>query len=299
MVAGGSDQIQVLRNGRLASAYPLIPVASSLDIWPHSLLLEVYRLPPMTTAHAIGIAHGLIVNLGSAAHVGWGFRTPDRLITFPPGGLCLGSPGEAIPAFRWSQPLSNAVVYLSPELFGHHAGPLRLSAEMASTDPLILKLVRLMKAELELGAPQGPGYGEALGHDLAVYLQQRYSAQPPGAAKGGLGPHRRNLVLEYMHAFIARPITLSELAALAGLTVFHFSRAFKRDFGVAPHQFLMNLRVEQAKYLLWTSSSDQAEIGRRLGFAGASHLGRIFRRATGLTPGAFRRLHRHRTISLR
>jgi AraC-like DNA-binding protein len=288
----GLRQIPVLRNGRIVSAYPKPPLISSDELWPASLKVELYRLPPTTTEASTGCAHGLIVNLGAPVGVRWGHNKPDRLITFPTGGMCLGSRGEPIPAFGWSDSITNAVLHLSLDLFPVERASFRLHAEMGCTDPRILALVRLMVAELHAGAPHGALYGESLGHDLAVHLHRHYAIPARERAKGGLGPQRRRLICEFLHDRCASPLTLSDLAGQAGLSVFHFSRAFKEEFGVTPYQFVLKLRIERAKHLLGHSSCDIAELSRRLGFSSASHFGRIFRRSTGLTPASFRSQHR-------
>jgi AraC-like DNA-binding protein len=284
----GFGQIPVLRNGRLAGAYPRPPLISSDELWPASLKFELYRLPPMSTAPATGCAHGLIVNLGGPVCVEWGHNKPDQTVHFPPGGICLGSRGEPIPAFRWSDQLTNAVLHLSTDLFPGEGEPFRLNAEMGSTDTQIMALVRLMRAELHAGAPNGSLYGESLGHDLAAHLHQRYAASPRDRARGGLGSKRRRLVIEFLYENCGSPLTLSELAGQAGLSVFHFSRAFRQEFGMAPYRYFLSLRIDRAKHMLAHSPCDIAEIGRQLGFSSASHFSRVFRRFTGLTPVLFR-----------
>ncbi len=70
---------------------------------------------------------------------------------------------------------------------------------MGSTDLHILELVRLMRAELQAGAPNGSLCGESPGHDLAVHLHQHDAALPRERARGGLGPQRRRRVVEFLH----------------------------------------------------------------------------------------------------
>ena len=68
---------------------------------------------------------------------------------------------------------------------------------------------------------------------------------------------------------------------------FRLCRAFKAAFGIAPHGYLIQLRLVRARRLLAIGTAP-AEVASDLGFADQSHLGRWFRRANGLTPGAYR-----------
>ncbi|WP_296233934.1 AraC family transcriptional regulator [uncultured Pseudomonas sp.] len=92
---------------------------------------------------------------------------------------------------------------------------------------------------------------------------------------------------EYLHAHFQQNIGLDELARACGVDRFRLSRAFKAAFGIAPHGYLIQLRLVRARRLLAIGTAP-AEVASDLGFADQSHLGRWFRRANGLTPGAYR-----------
>lgn len=94
---------------------------------------------------------------------------------------------------------------------------------------------------------------------------------------------------EYLHAHFQQNIGLDELARVCGVDRFRLSRAFKAAFGIAPHGYLIQLRLVCARRLLALGTAP-ADVASDLGFADQSHLGRWFRRANGLTPGAYRNL---------
>ncbi|RIA19401.1 AraC family transcriptional regulator [Ectopseudomonas oleovorans] len=94
---------------------------------------------------------------------------------------------------------------------------------------------------------------------------------------------------DYLHAHFHENIGLDELAQVCGVDRFRLSRAFKAAFGIAPHGYLIQLRLVRARRLLAIGTSP-ADVASDLGFADQSHLGRWFRRANGLTPGAYRNL---------
>lgn len=93
---------------------------------------------------------------------------------------------------------------------------------------------------------------------------------------------------DYLHAHLDQDIGLDELASVAGVDRFRLSRAFKASFGLAPHAYLVQLRLSLARKLLRQGVAP-VSVASELGFADQSHLGRWFRRAYGLSPAAYRR----------
>jgi AraC family transcriptional regulator len=79
------------------------------------------------------------------------------------------------------------------------------------------------------------------------------------------------------------------LAETAGLSPFHFSRAFKESFGLPPHRYLSSRRIDKAKDLLARPNLSVTEIGAQLGFSETSSFSTAFLRHTGTTPTAYRR----------
>lgn len=90
-------------------------------------------------------------------------------------------------------------------------------------------------------------------------------------------------------------IDLDRLAALAGLSAFHFLRLFSRVVGVTPHQYVVRARLHRAARLLTDGDLPVTHVAYESGFQDLSHFVRTFQRAAGMSPGRFRRLaHRHR-----
>jgi transcriptional regulator GlxA family with amidase domain len=95
-----------------------------------------------------------------------------------------------------------------------------------------------------------------------------------------------------LEADLAGRLSLADLAQACGLSIRHFTRAFRQSTGLSPHQWLVRQRVERAKALLQGSSSTLSEIALACGFADQSHFSRLFSRATGTSPGVWRRARR-------
>ena len=93
---------------------------------------------------------------------------------------------------------------------------------------------------------------------------------------------------EYLHAHAHEDIGLDQLALATGVDRFRLTRAFKAAFGIAPHAYLVQLRLASARRML-ARGEQPATVAMALGFADQSHLGRWFVRAYGLTPALYRK----------
>jgi AraC-like DNA-binding protein len=90
-----------------------------------------------------------------------------------------------------------------------------------------------------------------------------------------------------LHSAPQEPVTLAELAALAGVSRFQLLRGFVREMGITPHAYLVQLRVRLARRLL-AQGQTPAQTAPLAGFADQSHLTRAFVRQCGITPGRYR-----------
>jgi AraC-like DNA-binding protein len=93
---------------------------------------------------------------------------------------------------------------------------------------------------------------------------------------------------DYLHSHLHQDIGLDDLAQVTGVDRFRLSRAFKAAFGMAPHAYLIQLRLTRARHLL-ARGELPANVAAALGFADQSHLGRWFQRAYRMTPADYRR----------
>jgi AraC family transcriptional regulator len=103
-----------------------------------------------------------------------------------------------------------------------------------------------------------------------------------------LAEHRLRRVLQFMAEHLEDDIGLDELAAVAGLSVFHFHRMFANAMGMPPHRYLSQMRLERAKTLLALGRLSLAQISLACRFSSQPNFSRAFRRATGMTPLAYR-----------
>src|SRR6202051_4949343 len=123
-------------------------------------------------------------------------------------------------------------------------------------------------------------------HGAQTYGGMRPVSQP---ARGGLAPWQERRAREFLLANIKRGVALKEVARECGLSVGHFSHAFRRTLGVAPHKWLIEQRVVLSKDKLRDDGLSLSDVAAECGFSDQSHLTRIFRQRVGVSPGTWRR----------
>lgn len=166
---------------------------------------------------------------------------------------------------------------------------LELQPQARIRDPQIEAIGLMLLSELQQGHIANKLYVESLANVLAAHLIRQYTTTLPQPVYDGGLPQRQLLqVLDYIDAHLHQEIKLTHLAAMLGISEFHFSRQFKRTLGTAPYQYLLQQRVERAKQLLKQSDRSIADIALLCGFNSHSHLSKQFRQLTGITPKVYR-----------
>lgn len=88
---------------------------------------------------------------------------------------------------------------------------------------------------------------------------------------------------EFIHAHLNEPLTIEQISNEASLSQFHFIRLFKQQFGLSPHQYIINCRINLAKEQLH-NGWNITECAQLAGFSDSSHLCRKFKQSFGVTP---------------
>jgi len=111
-------------------------------------------------------------------------------------------------------------------------------------------------------------------------------ARVGGRSEGSAAALRYGAVFDYMRAHLHERLSLEQLAAVAGLSPFHFLRSFKAQRHATPQQALMALRLFEAKRLL-SQGEAPAAVAAAVGLTDQAHLNRTFLRRYGVTPGRY------------
>jgi AraC family transcriptional regulator len=110
----------------------------------------------------------------------------------------------------------------------------------------------------------------------------------PTESRHRLDDRRVMRVLDYVEEHLFDDIAVADLANVACLSIFHFTRAFSSATGVPPHRYISQKRLEHAKTMI-SAGGTIAETAFACRFSSQSSFIRAFRRATGMTPAEYRR----------
>jgi AraC family transcriptional regulator len=214
-----------------------------------------------------------------------------------PGDITI-VPKQAPSEWNLEKPVEALQIYIQPAILTQimeqvvdlDASRLEIIDRLAIQDPLIQQIGVALLTELHSNAPLGHLYAETLIQTLAMHLVRHHSTLwlPSRPMGGGLPFQKLNRILDYINDHLDREVSLAELATTIDLSSYHFTRLFKQSMGIAPHQYLIERRIDAAKRLLATTHLSIADIAYQVGFSSQSHLTTLFRKRVGMTPAAYR-----------
>ncbi len=159
-------------------------------------------------------------------------------------------------------------------------------------DPRLRHLGLALREEARTGGANGSLFAECLTTALAAHLVTQYGAAADTAAPeertGRLLEAQLRRITEYVQDNLSGTLSLAEIAAVAGVSPYHFARQYKQATGETVHQFVLRSRVDAAARLLRRNTLSVGQIAAEVGFAQQSHLAAHFKRVMGLSPLKYR-----------
>jgi AraC family transcriptional regulator len=125
----------------------------------------------------------------------------------------------------------------------------------------------------------------------ACITAMAFSTEDPPRFQGGLGGDVLRRIVAHVEANLGERISLDQLAALAGMSRFHFARQFRISTGRSPMGYVRHARIERATAILRERDTTIARVAVSLGFADQSHFTRTFGRFIGVSPKSFADRH--------
>ena len=275
---------------------PIVPqiVRKHPELASGGLHVEYHRVEPMEFPERELLQHNLFLYTGPSARAE--IKSPEftGMRWIRPGSMWIMPQGSRH-GVRFESHMEGIALAFEPSTFdglvqsagGKQSAPILQS--LAACPPKIDHLMRaLMHESLEASTDQGIGL-ECIATAIALSICQHAKALPALPKAGPrLAPRQLRAVQAYVETHLHQQISLTDLAATAGLSSFHFLRSFKGSLGSTPAQYVLDRRMERARYLLKVSPLTVSEIGISVGFQDVSHFSRAFRRTVGTTPSSFR-----------
>jgi AraC family transcriptional regulator len=158
-------------------------------------------------------------------------------------------------------------------------------------DPTISRLLTMATDTFDDGAALETLFRQQLTELIATRLLASHTGTPTNyqPLSGGLSPTALRRAMERLRSDSDTDISLAALASDAGISRFHFCRAFKESTGLSPHTWLRQRRLERAKAMLRDPSMPIVFIAAELGYGSQTAFAAAFRRLTGETPTDWRR----------
>ncbi|KQP59831.1 hypothetical protein ASF41_08890 [Methylobacterium sp. Leaf111] len=202
-----------------------------------------------------------------------------------------------------SAPLTEILhIYLPAERFAALAnlyGDARIRADTVRyladvPDPLIRQIGLSILSELVRESSAGRMMVEAAALALTARVAQAYGHDRPDRADPVCGDHdcpeRIQRAIAFIRDNLDRDLSVTELAAAACLSPFHFARLFKRVTGKTPYGFVSAERLARARRLLAERKLPLVDVALSSGFSSQAAFSTAFKRVTGCTPGEYRQL---------
>ena len=208
----------------------------------------------------------------------------------PSGNFTLTAPRE-LRRFRMESTGSQIMVSIQPAVLeeltaGSFRNPFELIKTWHGPDPVLETLVHRLQREVTAACPHGPLFGESLCTKVAEELVQRYAIGRVrlDQFKGGLSGAQLRRVQEYIDACLGLNLTANAIAGVAGLSKYHFGKAFKQSTGMTLHGYVLARRIRRSQELLTKSKLPLAAIAETVGFSNQSHFTTVFSTRTGISP---------------
>jgi AraC family transcriptional regulator len=156
-------------------------------------------------------------------------------------------------------------------------------SDLVIRDPL----AELLSRTLVEGNSTDKGlYAESVGQTLVMHIAR---IERPQSKANALPKWRLKRVQEYIAAHLDEPLSLADLASVAGLSRMHFAAQFRAATGYRPHDYLLYQRIESSKAILSSTEMPLAEVALAVGFQAQAHFTTVFKRMIGEPPGRWRR----------
>jgi AraC family transcriptional regulator len=206
-------------------------------------------------------------------------------------------PPDADTRWVFDKPGDIVLVFLNRQLFddaieqcsGRAAASVEIVPRFVIRDLVLERIAHQLLGEISEPRPDGRLRREEMAQELASHLLEEHSSlhMPEPDRPHTLAPNRMKRVEEFIAANLGTDLSLEDIASAAGMSLYHFAKAFKQASGHSPYRYVKEQRLRQARTLLHDGSLTISQVAEAVGFS-HSYFSAEFRQHMGMTPSKFR-----------
>jgi len=290
------EMARVLKTAPLRIVSGLDPSNGSIAHWNHGALHDVVE--PMAD-HVVMTYIGTLQRLErrNGRSVASGMARSGAVTIIPAGSSARWDIGGAVDVVQLYLP-QGTLARIAAE--AGKVAPADLIERTGFSDPITSRLLTTAAEALDGDEALDALFRQQLTDLLATRILAAHTGTPTAMqpVSGGLPPHLLRRAIGRLRSENDADVSLAALAMDAGLSRFHFCRAFKESTGLSPHAWLRQYRLEQAMAMLRDPSTTVLSVAIALGYGSQTAFAAAFKRLTGLTPSEWRRRVHETAIAL-
>jgi len=277
------------------------PHFSSLDLGWRWIAVQRVRLSPTRFSLPALEAHLIAVHLQGAPAVTCRTATDtcrNQAAAWDATILPAGTTSD----WRFDGDCELLHVYLDPRLIERAAAeieaaksePVNVATAFLVRDPILTRMAEELLIEVQAPGLATRFFAGSSARLLALHLLRSYSNRADLVDSGPyvISPAKLRRALAYIDDNLDSQISITAIAEVVGMTLYHFAKTFKLATGRSPYRYVTERRIELAKRLLMETDLEIAQIAHRVGLSSQSYFTALFARHTGLTPKRYRDLMR-------
>lgn len=282
-----------------------ILLASSVGLgWGSTLTAELRRHESLSGAAFIQPVNEVAIAVAGQAEIRRRADGAEQRFISQPGIACLCPKGVSVRYLNITgEKLDMVHLYLSKDMSGglnsedENVEDAGLLYTGGICDPLVHQMGLAIAEELQAGTKSGQIIFDTLSLALSARILQRHTRSSDWCRSAdyiesqktkGLDALRLERVIAFMHANISNDISLSDLANVSCLSLYHFARAFKLSTQLSPMIYFSQMRLNRAKELLAHSNISIDDLAEAVGYSSGANLARAFKKNAGVSPTQFR-----------
>ncbi len=297
MSAEPSSLVRVMSEEAILRICPVLPYCTSVKLNWAGVEVHRYRFAEAFTSKQFALPQlAIFLPHVSTPYKGWQTVGDDTCVREINNDVITIAPPDFNRRVWNGQPDELTVIFLNSLVFSEIARAEtglhypEIAPQFAIADPLIRSIGMQLDEEMRSHNPKPASYCETLAAALASHIFANY-AKPVYREMRSFGPNWPQLrrSIEHIHEHPDKHISLDDLALVANMSKFHFAKSFREAMGIAPHQYLVQLRVEKARKLLADPSLSIPAVASRVGYTDSGQFSAQFRRIVGSSPKQYQR----------